>query len=72
MAEQPATQLDIDPVGGMRQRIGAQILQEYVEQPDRHKPDDEHDERRIAAVGQDLVDDHLKEEWRNQRKQLNE
>ena len=42
--EQPAAELNIDPAGGMAERIGAQVLQRDVEQADRGEPDDDDDQ----------------------------
>lgn len=72
MPEQPAPQLDIDAVGGVRQCIGAQILEHDIEEADDGKPDDEHDQRRIAAMRQHLVDDDLEEKRRDQCEELDE
>ena len=44
MGEQPLAELDIDPVGGVGERIGAQILQRDVEQPDDDESAHEHEQ----------------------------
>jgi len=72
MREQALAELDVDPIGGVRQRIGAQVLQRHVEQADDDEPPDEHEQGLIAAMGQHLVDDHLEEERRRQGENLHE
>ena len=72
MMEQAPAQLDIHPVGGVAECIGAQELQNGLEQAQRHHADDQHDQRRKAFVNQHLVDDELKEDRRRQREQLHE
>ena len=72
MGEQPLPELDVDAVGGVRERVGAQILQRHVEQADEHEAADEHEQRLVAAMGQDLVDHHLEEERRGQGENLHE
>ncbi len=72
MAEQALTEFDVDPVGGVRQGIGAQILQRHVEQADDRQAADQHEQGRIAAMGQDLVDHHLEEQGRHQGENLHE
>ena len=72
MMEQAPAELDVDPVGGVAQRIGAQELQDRLEQAERHHADDQHDQRRHALVDQHLVDDELEEDRRRQREQLHE
>ena len=68
--EQAPAQFDIHPVGGVAQRIGAQELQDGLEQAQRHHADDQHDQRRKAFVNQHLVDDELEEDRRRQSEQL--
>ena len=72
MREQPLPQLDVDPVGGVRERIGAQVLQRHVEQADEDEAANEHEQGLIAAMRQDLVDDHLEEQRRRQGENLHE
>ena len=72
MMEQAPAELDVHPVGGVAQRIGAQELQDGLEQAERHHADDQHDQRREAFVNQHLVDDELEEDRRRQREQLHE
>ena len=72
MREQPLAELDVDPVGGVRERIGAQVLQRHVEQADDDEAADQHEQGLVAAVGQHLVDDHLEEERRRQGEDLHE
>ena len=45
MMEQPPAQFDIDPIGGVAQRIGAQELKDGLEQAERNHADDQHDKR---------------------------
>ena len=70
MMEQPPAQFDIHPVGRMAQRIGAQELQDGLEQAQRHHADHQHDQRRDALVNQHLVDDQLEKDRRRQSEQL--
>ena len=72
MREQALAELDVDPVGGVRERVGAQVLQRHVEQTDRHKPADEHEQRLVTAMGQHLVDDDLEEQGRCECEDLHE
>ena len=72
MGEQPLPQFDVDPVGRVRERIGAQVLQRHVEQADEDEAADEHEQRLVAAMGQDLVDDNLEEQRRRQGENLHE
>ena len=43
MVEQTLPELDVDAVGRMRQCIGAQELQEHVEEADQHEAHDQHE-----------------------------
>ena len=70
--EQALPEFHVDPVGGVRQGIGALVLQKHVEQADDHDADDEHEQGRIAFVGQHLVDHHLEEQGRHQGEDLDE
>ena len=72
MREQALAELDVDPIGGVRQRIGAQILKRHVEQTDGDEPADEHEQGLVAAMGQHLVDDHLEEQRRREGENLHE
>ena len=72
MAKQPLAEFDVDAVGGVRQRVGAQILQRHVEQADQREAADQHEQGRIAPMGQHLVDHHLEEQRRDQSKYLDE
>ncbi len=72
MAEQPGPELDIDAVGGMRKKIGAQDTEHCFEHPDCDQADDEHVKRAHASMHEDLVDDDLEEQGRNERKNLQE
>ena len=72
MPEQPRAKLDIDPVGGMREDIGAQRRQQALENGNDHQADDDDIERGQAAMHQHLVDDDLKEQRRDKRKKLEE
>ena len=70
MMEQAPAQLDIHPVGGVAQRIGAQELQDGLEQAQRHHAEHQHDKRRNAFVHQYFVDDELEKDRRRQSEQL--
>ena len=72
MRKQPLAELDVDPIGGMRERIGAQVLERHVEQADDDEPADKHEQSLVAAMGQHLVDDHLEEQRRGQGENLHE
>ena len=72
MAEQPRAQLDVDAVGRVREKIGAQDAEDGLEYPDRDEPDHEHVERAHAAMHEHLVDHHLEEQRRDQREELQE
>ena len=70
MREQALAELDVDPVGGVGKRIGAQILKRDVEQADDDEPADQHEQGLVAAMGQHLVDDDLEEERRREAENL--
>ena len=72
MGEQALAEFDVDPVGGVGQRVGAQILQRDVEQADDHQAGNQHEQSLVSSVGQHLVDDDLEEQRRRQRENLNE
>src|SRR5690349_22224777 len=70
MSKEPRAELDVDPVRGVREEIGAQAADDRFENSDGDKADDQNIERSDAAMNQDLVDDDLKEEWRNEGEDL--
>jgi hypothetical protein len=72
MGEQALAEFDVDPVRGVGQRIGAEILQGDVEHADDRKARDQHEQSLVSSVGQDLVDDDLKEQRRRQCENLHE
>ena len=72
MREQALAELDVDPICGVRQRVGAQILQRHVEQADGDEAADEHEQGLVTAMGQHLVDHHLEEQRRRERENLHE
>ena len=72
MAEQPLPEFDVDAVGGVGEGVGAQVLQDDVEQPHHHDADREHDEGRVALVAEHLVDHDLEEQRRHQGEDLDE
>ena len=72
MREQALAELDVDPIGGGRKRIGAQVLKRDVEQADDDEPAHEHEQGLVAAMGQHLVDNHLEEERRRESENLHE
>ena len=72
MVEQSRAELDVDAVGGVGEQIGAQNSQNGLEHRDRHQADHQHIERAEGAMHQHLVDHHLEEQRRDQRKQLQE
>ena len=72
MGEEALAEFDVDPVGGVGKRIGAQVLQRHVEQADDHEPRDHHEQGLVALVGQYLVYNDLENQRRRQREDLNE
>jgi hypothetical protein len=72
MCEQALAEFDVDSIGGVRERIGAQVLKRHVEQADGDQAADEHEQGLIAAMGQHLVDDDLKEQRRREGENLHE
>jgi hypothetical protein len=72
MMKQAPAQFDVDPVGGVVERVGPQELQDGFEQAERHHAEHEHDQGRHALVNQHLVDDKLEEDWRRERENLHE
>ena len=44
MGEQALSELDVDAIGRVGERVGAQILQDDVEQPDRREARDQHEQ----------------------------
>ncbi len=72
MREQALAELDVDPIGGVRQRVGAQILERHVEHADGDKAADKHEQGLITAMGQHLVDHHLEEQGRRESENLHE
>src|SRR5262245_201197 len=72
VAEQARAELDVDAVGGVREQIGAQDGQNGLENRDRQQTDDQHVQRAQGPVHQHLVDDHLEEQRRDEREQLQE
>ena len=73
MMEQPPAEFDVDAVGGVAERVGAQELQQRVEQAERqHADDDAPSSVDVALVDQHLVDDELEEDRRRQREHLHE
>jgi hypothetical protein len=70
VTEQPRAQLHIDPVGGVREDIGAQAGKQAFEYRDACQPDYDHIERRQALMHQHLVDHHLEEKRRDEREKL--
>ena len=70
--EKPPPQLDVDAVGGVAQRIGAQELEDRLEQAQRHHADDQHHQGRHALVDEHFIDDELEEERARKREQLHE
>ena len=70
--EKPPPQLHVDAVGGVAQRIGAQELEDRLEQAQRHHADDQHHQGRHALVDEHFVDHELEEERARKRKQLDE
>jgi hypothetical protein len=72
VAEKARAEFDVDAVGGVREQIGAQDAQNGLENRDRQQPDDQHVQRAQRPVHQHLVDDHLEEQRRDEREQLQE
>ena len=72
MGKQALTEFDVDAIGGVRQRIGAQVLQNDVEQADDHEAGDHHEQGFVTLVRQHLVDDDLEYQRRRQGENLDE
>ncbi len=72
MLEQPCTELDVDPVGGVREKIRAQDTENGFEHRYSKQPNHQDIEGIDAAMDQNLVDDHLEEQRRSEGKQLKE
>src|SRR5262245_45258633 len=70
MAEQASAQLHVDAVGGVGKDICAQDSEDRLENRDAHQADDEHVEGAEAAVNEDLVDDDLEKQRRDECEQL--
>ena len=70
--EQAGAELDVDAVGGVGEQIGAQDGHNGLEGGDRQKADHQHVEGAEQAVHQDLVDDDLEEQRRDQAEELQE
>jgi hypothetical protein len=72
MPEQPRAQLHVDAVRGMREQVRAKNPEDGLEYRDGGEADDQHVEGAERTVHQHLVDDHLEEQRRDERKQLQE
>src|SRR5580704_2704652 len=72
MRKQALAEFDVDAVGGVGERIGAQVLQRDVEESDYDEAGDHHEQSFVAPVGQYFVDDDLKDQRRGQTEDLNE
>ena len=72
MRKQALAKLDVDAVGGVREGVGAHVLQRDVEQSDHHQAGDHHEQGFVAPVGQHFVDDDLKDQRRGQTEDLHE
>ena len=72
MMKQARAELDVDAVGGVREEISPQDLQNGFENCDREQADDQHVQRAQAAVHENLVDHHLEEQRRDQGEHLQE
>ena len=70
MVEKTRAEFDIDAVGRVREQIGPQDAENGLENRDRQQTNDQHVECAQAAVHQHLVDDHLKEQWRDKGEHL--
>jgi hypothetical protein len=70
--EQAGAELDVDAVGGVGEEISAQDGHDGLEGRDREKADHQHVEGTERAVHQDLVDDDLEEQRRDQAEELQE
>lgn len=68
--EQATAEFDVDPVRRVVERVGAQVLQDDFEDADRGEADDQDDEGRKRLVNEDLVDNELEEERREQAERL--
>ena len=68
--KQARAKFDVDAVGGMREQICPQHPQHRFKNRNRHQADSQHVEGAQGAMDQNLVDDHLEEQRRDQAKQL--
>jgi hypothetical protein len=57
-------------VGDMREQIGPQHSEQRLEHGYGDEADDQYVKRAFAVMHQGFVDDDLKEQWRDQREQL--
>jgi hypothetical protein len=70
--KQARAQFDVDPVGCMREQIGSKAAEHDLEHREYAQAERENLQGRQAAVHEDLVDDDLEEERRQQSKNLQE
>jgi hypothetical protein len=61
MAEQPGAEFYIDAAGGVAEDVGAQGIEDALEDDDDHQTDDQHVERGHAFVHQHFVHNNLEE-----------
>src|SRR5216684_6065594 len=72
VTEQPGAELDVDAIGRVGENVGAQCPDDRLEDRDRHQSDHQYLQRAHAAMHEHLVDDDLKEQWADQREDLQE
>ncbi len=72
MLEKPRAQFDVDPVGGVREHIGAQASKHRFENRNSEQTEDEHVEGGVSAMRQHLVGDDLEEQRGHQCEKLKE
>ena len=70
MSEQMRAEFHVDAVRRVREKIGPQNSQPGLENGDRDEPEDENVKSGHAAMHEHLIDDDLKEERRNEGKEL--
>src|ERR1700733_2837869 len=70
MLEKPRAEFDVDAVGSVRKQIRPENPENSLKKPDAEQSNHQHIERTDTAMDHNLVDNHLKEQWRSQSKQL--
>src|SRR6267154_4943312 len=72
MAIQARAELDVDAVGRVGKKVGAQGAKRCLEHCDHRKTDDQNLKRAQSAMHENLVDNDLEEQRADKREQLKE